>query len=133
MGKKIAKRRADSDSESMDEVDQLRVQALKTLKSKTDSGGSRSQSPKKKSTKVSKELDEERKRMENQVKASLQRLNKSTTDTMELLQSLDTTTKKKKKSRKEDSDDSDSEREKRKKSKKSKKKKSKKKKKKDSS
>merc|ERR1711955_33033 len=77
----------DSEDDSVEETEKLRVQALKTLKSKTESDRSRSQSPKKK-PKVSKELDEERKRVENQVKESLQRLNKSTEDTMVLLKSL---------------------------------------------
>merc|ERR1711874_699906 len=98
---------------SMDEVEKLRLQALKTLRSRTESGRSRSpsqnkkatiqESPsdspslKKKSSKVSKELDEERERVENQVKESLLKLNKDSGDTMNLLTNLDSAKKRKKK------------------------------------
>merc|ERR1712228_379038 len=127
MGKE---RRESGEEEPMDEVERLRLQALKTLRSRTESGRSKSPSPgkkaalieglsdnvavKKKSSKVSKELDEERKRVENQVKESLQKLNKTSEDTMELLTSLD---KKKKKQKKADSESEESEKEKRKKKK----------------
>merc|ERR1712109_84376 len=134
---KKKERRDSGEEEPMDEVERLRLQALKTLRSRTESGRSKSPSPgkkaalseglsdnvavKKKSSKVSKELDEERKRVENQVKESLQKLNKTSEDTMELLTSLD---KKKKKQKKEESDseseESEKEKRKKKKSKKSK-------------
>merc|ERR1719204_327322 len=134
---KKKERRESGEEEPMDEVERLRLQALKTLRSRTESGRSKSPSPgkkaalseglsdnvavKKKSSKVSKELDEERKRVENQVKESLQKLNKTSEDTMELLTSLD---KKKKKQKKEESDseseESEKEKRKKKKSKKSK-------------
>ena len=134
---KKKERRESGEEEAMDEVERLRLQALKTLRSRTESGRSKSPSPgkkaalseglsdnvavKKKSSKVSKELDEERKRVENQVKESLQKLNKTSEDTMELLTSLD---KKKKKQKKEESDseseESEKEKRKKKKSKKSK-------------
>merc|ERR1712228_840928 len=126
MGKE---RRESGEEEPMDEVERLRLQALKTLRSRTESGRSKSPSPgkkaalseglsdnvavKKKSSKVSKELDEERKRVENQVKESLQKLNKTSEDTMELLTSLD----KKKKKEESDSESEESEKEKRKKKK----------------
>merc|ERR1712198_124731 len=93
MVEKKKKRKESGEEESMDEVEKLRLQALKTLRSRTESGRSRSpsqnkkaatqeESPsdspslKKKLSKVSKELDEERKRVENQVKESLLKLNK---------------------------------------------------------
>merc|ERR1719204_2733370 len=134
---KKKERRESGEEEPLDEVERLRLQALKTLRSRTESGRSKSPSPgkkaalseglsdnvavKKKSSKVSKELDEERKRVENQVKESLQKLNKTSEDTMELLTSLD---KKKKKQKKEESDseseESEKEKRKKKKSKKSK-------------
>ena len=134
---KKKERRESGEEEPMDEVERLRLQALKTLRSRTESGRSKSPSPgkkaalseglsdnvavKKKSSKVSKELDEERKRVENQVKESLQKLNKTSEDTMELLTSLD---KKKKKQKKDESDseseESEKEKRKKKKSKKSK-------------
>merc|ERR1712200_249083 len=137
MGEKKKERKESGEEEAMDEVERLRLQALKTLRSRTESGRSKSPSPgkkaalseglsdnvavKKKSSKVSKELDEERKRVENQVKESLQKLNKTSEDTMELLTSLD---KKKKKQKKEESDseseESEKEKRKKKKSKKSK-------------
>merc|ERR1712004_775717 len=128
---KKKERRESGEEEPMDEVERLRLQALKTLRSRTESGRSKSPSPgkkaalseglsdnvavKKKSSKVSKELDEERKRVENQVKGSLQKLNKTSEDTMELLTSLD----KKKSKKSKESDDSDSETGKKKKKKRS--------------
>merc|ERR1711941_229976 len=58
---------------------------------------------KKKSSKVSKELDEERRRVENQVKESLQKLNKDSEETMHLLTNLDSA-KKRKKQKKDESE-----------------------------
>merc|ERR1712071_15500 len=107
------KRKESGEEESIDEVEKLRLQALKTLRPRTESGRSRSpsqnkkaatqESPtdspsvKKKSSKVSKELDEERKRVENQVKESLLKLNKDSGDTVNLLTNLDSAKKRKKK------------------------------------
>merc|ERR1712039_1026867 len=129
-------RRESGEEEAMDEVERLRLQALKTLRSRTESGRSKSPSPgkkaalseglsdnvavKKKSSKVSKELDEERKRVENQVKESLQKLNKTSEDTMELLTSLDKKKKQKKEESDSESEESEKEKRKKKKSKKSK-------------
>merc|ERR1712083_668401 len=121
--------------EPMDEVEKLRLQALKTLRSRTESGRSRSpsqnkkaadgpsledpadsHSSKKKTSKVSKELDEERRRVENQVKESLQKLNKDSEETMHLLTNLDSAKKRKKQKKEEsDSESDESEKEKRKK------------------
>merc|ERR1712212_1251289 len=130
---KKKKRKESGEEESMDEVEKLRLQALKTLRTRTESGRSRSpsqnkkaadaptlESPsdspslRKKSSKVSKELDEERKRVENQVKESLLKLNKDSEDTINLLTNLDSA-KKRKKKEESDSDSDESEEEKKKK------------------
>merc|ERR1712013_965297 len=129
---KKKERRESGEEEPMDEVERLRLQALKTLRSRTESGRSKSPSPgkkaalseglsdnmsvKKKSSKVSKELDEERKRVENQVKESLLKLNKDSGDTMNLLTNLDSA-KKRKKKEESDSESDESGKEKRKKKK----------------
>merc|ERR1712048_1421427 len=129
---KKKERRESGEEEPMDEVERLRLQALKTLRSRTESGRSKSPSPgkkaalseglsdnvsvKKKSSKVSKELDEERKRVENQVKESLLKLNKDSGDTMNLLTNLDSA-KKRKKKEESDSESAESGKEKRKKKK----------------
>merc|ERR1712083_962790 len=138
--KEVSKEEEDSDSEtewkkSKPLAEKLRLQALKTLRSRTESGRSRSpsqnkkaadgpsledpadsHSSKKKTSKVSKELDEERRRVENQVKESLQKLNKDSEETMHLLTNLDSAKKRKKQKKEEsDSESDESEKEKRKK------------------